>query len=410
MHPTPLLTVLLLATSAFAQTIQPPFAGVYGYTDLGSVPGVPGPYGGVTFKAGDNSRLLIGGNANNGSGAIYEIQVARNSAGLVTGFVGQATLFATAPNIDGGLAYGPGGVLFFTTYSNNNLGQIKPGSSAPDRLDSLTPLGVASSTGTLQFVPSTFPGAGELKVASYNASRFYGFTLTPDGNGTFTAALANGPVQISGGPEGILYVPPGSALLPDNQYMLVSEYGTGSVVLYQVDVQGNPIPASRTPFLTGLSGAEGACTDPVTGALVFSTFGGGNRVVMVEGFGVCGSFTTYGSGVTGTNGVPNVQGGGCAGRGQIASIGVTNGVPNGIGVLAVGYSQQALQLPAGTLLVNPVGTFFHFLDGAGQYTLQVFLPTDPLWTALSLYAQSFYSDPLGPAGYSATQGLHILVR
>ena len=93
-------------------------------------------------------------------------------------------------------------------------------------------------------------------------------------DGTYDLTALNGPVQVGGGPEGILYVPPGSSLIPDYQYVLISEYSNGEVALFQLDVDGNPIPATRQPFMTGLSGAEGACTDPVTGDLVFSTFGG----------------------------------------------------------------------------------------------------------------------------------------
>ena len=37
-------------------------------------------------------------------------------------------------------------------------------------------------------------------------------------------------------------------------------------------------------MITGLDGAEGALLDPVTGDFLFSTFGGGSRVVVVRGF------------------------------------------------------------------------------------------------------------------------------
>jgi hypothetical protein len=43
---------------------------------------------------------------------------------------------------------------------------------------------------------------------------------------------------------------------------------------------------TRTDFITGLSGAEGAFIDPVTGDFLFSTFGGGNSVIRVSGFAV----------------------------------------------------------------------------------------------------------------------------
>jgi hypothetical protein len=37
-------------------------------------------------------------------------------------------------------------------------------------------------------------------------------------------------------------------------------------------------------FISGLDGAEGALLDPVTGDFLFSTFGGGSRVIAVRGF------------------------------------------------------------------------------------------------------------------------------
>jgi hypothetical protein len=66
--------------------------------------------------------------------------------------------------------------------------------------------------------------------------------------------------------------------------MLVSEYSAGGVAAYAVDGNGNPIAATRRSFITGLSGADGAFIDPVTGDFLFSTFGGGDRVVVVRGF------------------------------------------------------------------------------------------------------------------------------
>jgi len=205
-------------------------------------------------------------------------------------------------------------------------------------------------------------------------------------------------------------VPPGSSLIPDYQYVLISEYGTGSIVLYQLDAVGNPIPSSRLPFLTGLSGAEGSCTDPVTGALVFSTFGATNRIVMVEGFGVCGSFQNYGVGIPGVNGIPVITGGGCAGRGQFTSVNMTNGRAFAPGLLAVGFLPNTQPILNGTLLVQIITTYFHTLDAAGQWSLSLYLPTDPVWNGLNLYTQSFYVDAASGFGVSATNGLHTLVR
>lgn len=65
-----------------------------------------------------------------------------------------------------------------------------------------------------------------------------------------------------------------------------AEFSAGNVATYELDAMGNPIVGTRRDFITGLSGAEGAFIDPVTGDFVFSTFGGGNEVLVVQEFAV----------------------------------------------------------------------------------------------------------------------------
>lgn len=282
-----LLLFLLFAVTypvkAVADALAPPYNADYSITNLGSVAGVATPYGGITFLAGNNNELLIGGNANNAGGAIYEVGVTRGVGGHITGFSGAATLFSTAPNIDGGLVYGPGGVLFFTEYSNNALGEIKPGSSSPDKTVNLTAAGVAVSVGSVNFVPGGFPGAGEFKIASYSGGGFYNATLTADGSGTYDVSGVTATTNPGGGPEGFVYVPTGSPLFATPS-LLLAQYGAGKVVACQLDADGNPIAATCADFVTGLTGAEGSVVDPVTGDFLFSTFGGGNHVDVVTGF------------------------------------------------------------------------------------------------------------------------------
>lgn len=278
-----LLVATLAAGPVAAQNIVPPFDSDYTLTNLGSITGLPGPYGGLTFLAGDPNTLLIGGNANQASGAIYRVGVTRDMDGHITGFSGSAVQFATAPNIDGGLAYGPGGVLFATTYNNNNLLQYLPGAVSPTKIINLTGLGVAASTGTLGFVPTGFAGAGGFRILSYNSSNMYSADLTPDGGGTYDVSNVQLLTNTGGGPEGIIWVTPGSPQFP-NPSVLISEYSAGEVAAYELNGLGVPIPASRRLFVDNLSGAEGAVLDPVTGDFLFSTFGGGDRVIRVSGF------------------------------------------------------------------------------------------------------------------------------
>jgi len=283
----PAVVVLLLGASvATAQTVQAPYDASYAVSNLGSVPSLPTPYGGLDFLPSNSNVIVIGGLANNASGALYSIGVVRGTGNHITGFTGTAALYSEGQNNDGGVVFGPGGVLFYTRYPINQIGQIEPGSSVNDRIIDLTPLGISSSVGALNFVPAGFPGAGGLKIASYNTGDWYTASYAPDGTGTFniTSPVLNTNIPV--GPEGFVYVPPGSPIFPSGTSMLVSEYGNGVVATYQIDGGGNPIPATRAVFISGLTGAEGAVIDPVTGDFLFSTFGGGNQVIAVSGFAV----------------------------------------------------------------------------------------------------------------------------
>lgn len=187
-----------------AQTISAPFATEYTLFDLGSVPGVPIRYGGITFKYDDPDVILIGGNANSSDGAIYAIDVIRNPVtSRITGFDGDATLFSTAPNIDGAGTYD-----------------------------------------------------------------FDGFTSI---------------ATLPGGPEGMVFLGDDNPLI-GMPSLLVSEYGLSRVSLYNLDVNGVPIVGTRQDFITGLTGAEGAVVDPITGDFFFSTFGSSNPLIRVDGF------------------------------------------------------------------------------------------------------------------------------
>ena len=288
---------LLVAAPAMAQTLVPPFNVPYSIVGLGFPPGVPTPLGGICFKPGDPNTLLVCGGANGPGGQLYQIGVTRGGNGRITAWNGAAALVSTAANNDGGLCEipGSGGTLIFTTYSNHSLAQLKPGSTVPDRYVSLSSSGISASTGTCQFVPPGFPGAGNFVVASYNGSTFYTLPLTQEtGPAPHTysfTAIADGPVSTGGGPEGIVYVPLLSPIFESTPTMLVCLYGAGKVVAYDVDPNGLPIPSTARDFITGLGGAEGGCLDPLTNSFLFSTFGGSAGVVVVPGFNLppCGA-------------------------------------------------------------------------------------------------------------------------
>lgn len=277
------LAALGISAASFAQSVEAPFDQFYSLDDLGSIDGVPGPYGGLVIKADDPDTLLIGGSANQAGGAIYAVPLIR-SCGKIVGFAGPGVLFAAAPNIDGGLAYAPNGTLFFSQYPINGLGQIVPGSDAPNVLTSLNSFGLPSSVGAVNFIPPGFPNAGACRVMSYNAGAWSGVDLTDLGDGTYD--VTGGAVLVTAaatGPEGFVYIPSGSPEFPTDT-LLVSEYSAGRVSAFEIDANADPVTATRRVMVSGLSGAEGAAIDPTTGDFLFSTFGGGNRVIVIRGF------------------------------------------------------------------------------------------------------------------------------
>ncbi|MGH7130609.1 MAG: GC-type dockerin domain-anchored protein [Phycisphaerales bacterium] len=284
------IAAVVVAAQAFGQTVDPFYAANYSIADLGPPPGVPPALGGITFLRNDPNTVLIGGGANGGGGTVYRIGVVRDAQQQITGWVGTAEVFSTAPWIDGGLCYNLDGVLFFAAYPTNQIGYIQPGGTTPARTFDLntTPGNtVGSSTGTVQFIPPGFRGAGSLIVGSYNGGGWDKITLLNDGPLHYAiGGFIEGPAssQTNGGPEGIVYIPTSNVLFSDNQYVLISEYGFGFVRSYAIDNDGFPIADTRRDFITGLGGVEGATLDPITGQFMFSTFGGGNRVIVVRGF------------------------------------------------------------------------------------------------------------------------------
>ncbi len=274
-----------LTGQAASQTIDPFFADVYAFTDLGSIPGLPAQYGGLCALSGDPDVLLIGGAANTANGAIHSVRLIRDVDRHIVGFDGPATVFCEGAYNDGGIAYGPGGVLFLSRWPVNEMGQVKPGSTVTDKVINLTPWGVELSHAALNFIPPSHPGAGRMKISSYGSGQWGEVTLEPDGLGTFdiTSFTPVPSSRLPGGPEGFAFVPIGSPLFP-TPTMILSEYSVGVVSVFEMDDNGDPIVPSRKVFMTGLFGAEGAFIDRPTGDFVFSTFGGGSRIIVVRGF------------------------------------------------------------------------------------------------------------------------------
>lgn len=102
--------------SSLTQSLTTEFVNAgYVLTDLGSVDQLPSRYGGLTIRPEQPNTLYIGGYANEGLGALYTVGLVRDPVTHhITGFDGAATLYAAAPNIDGGVFFAPNGTLLFT--------------------------------------------------------------------------------------------------------------------------------------------------------------------------------------------------------------------------------------------------------------------------------------------------------
>src|SRR5262249_47965322 len=139
----------------------------------------------------------------------------------------------------------------------------------------------------LNFVPEGFPGAGRVKLVSWSGGQWYDAGLAPDGSGTYDLTGLTQVVgsTLAGGPEGFAYVPRGSADFTRDS-IVVSDWSVDQIATYELDADGNPIPATRRLLLSNISGAEGAFIDPLTGDFLFSTFArvGTDKVVVVRGF------------------------------------------------------------------------------------------------------------------------------
>lgn len=393
-----LLAGLLLASAPAAQSVLPPWNAHYTADDLGQMPTVFN-YGGIAFLPGDANVLLVSAYQ---SGQIRAVNLVRDAQGHITGFAG-STLFATVGGNDGGLAFGPGNVLFFTWYGQNRLGQILPGSTTASRVDNLAPLGVPGSVGTCAFVPAGRSGAGRFKLASYAGSQWYDVTLAADGSGTFAIQAIQNTAQIQGGPEGILY-PPGTAPLLGN-HVLVAEWNAG-VAAYETNSHGDPLPATRQPFLSGLPGNSGGAVDPVTGDFLFA--GNAGRLTAIRHGGACGPMLGYGTASPGTVFTPVLTATGCARLGQSLTLRV-DGAPQALGVLALGTWQLDLDLGGLRLLTSLDVMLTHTLDATGRFVVPFDL-LDPRLGDSHVYLQAGYLDAGTASGLCASSAIDIWIR
>lgn len=166
--------------------------------------------------------------------------------------------------MDGGADFAPNGTLFVTTYPTNQILQYLPGSTEPDRTTSLSTIGIPGSVGGLRFVPPGFPGAGELKVTSYDEDAWFTVPYSEAGDGTYSLGDVIFEVQLQDtGPESPVYVFRGHKF--PQLSVLIAEYDTGTISAYQMDSFRDPMPQTARVFIQGDRFSPAAMVrDPVT--------------------------------------------------------------------------------------------------------------------------------------------------
>lgn len=268
---------------ALGIVLDPAFAADYSCVDLGTLAPIPNPWGGFAMKAQDTDTLLITGGARSPGGRLYAVPIGRDAECHISGFTGVSVDIAEAPFNEAGVAYGPEGVLFLAQAIVNNMGQLKSGSHVTDKIVDMGALGFGKTMCGVGFVPPGFPGAGRLKLINWpSPGSWYDASHAPDGAGTYDITSVTPMASLPGGAAGFVFIAAGNVGFPKNT-VLVSEYGAGKVVAYELVGMSDPDPTTRRPFINGLTGAQGGVVDPVSGDFLFSTFAPA-RIIAIRGF------------------------------------------------------------------------------------------------------------------------------
>ncbi|MBZ5713900.1 hypothetical protein [Nannocystis pusilla] len=265
--------------------LAPEFAEFYKTYELGQVPGIPtdSRLGGCVISNTDPNVLLVAGDSETATGKVWAIEVVRGNCDHIVNFKGVAQVVAETPYVDANLALVESGLLFYTAWPVNQISQLLPGQMAPGVTTDMAALGVENSVSGLGFVPPGFADAGGMRTITWPGGKWYHLDRTANGN-TFDLANAQQTAALLFGPGGFAYVPDGSPGF-EVDHLIVSEWSAGTVGVYQVDDQGDPLPASRKDFYLDFPSPWGAYFEPLTGDFMFLTWGAGqDRIYIVQGF------------------------------------------------------------------------------------------------------------------------------
>jgi len=212
-----------------------------------SYPGTSGPFSEVLWQ--------VAGNANSLTGSAFAT-------------VPTSTNFPYSIDVGGGLASGPGGVLFYST-TQGNLGEYFNGTSM---LVSLTdPLNSAAGVSALGFLP--IGTSSQLVVAFAGTNNWYLVSLAPNANGLYNASV--GSLLFSGiEATSFVYTPAAPSSGFATAGILVGDSATQMLSFYGLNAQGNVTGPGTYVIDTSGNGSipgYGLARDPNTGDFLFTT-------------------------------------------------------------------------------------------------------------------------------------------
>ncbi|RKY18993.1 MAG: hypothetical protein DRQ55_11830 [Planctomycetota bacterium] len=116
-------------------------------------------------------------------------------------------------------------------------------------------------------------------------------------------------------------------------------------------------------------------------------------------------WSDLGGALAGTAGEPALQGGGSLAGGSVVSLSLSAARPGASTALVIGFALLQVGFKGGVLVPSPDDVVFGLsTDGAGEL---VILDTWPagIPSGLSFFAQHWITDPVGPQGFAASNGL-----
>jgi hypothetical protein len=247
--------------------------------------GVDGPLAGAQFSR-DGGMLYVVGGAGAKKAAVYELAVRREPGTRAISALAAPRRVCDAANADGGLTQSGDGTFYWSTWRAHELGQFATGSAAPKRFP-LDASGAPPGGGGLAFVPRG-TDSGALLLSSYADGGIYRLELSEpvDGARTPIPGSAKLVARVPRGIEGLRFMPGGR----DGGRLLVRNWDAGAISALAVDARtGLPVVdedgvAEPRNFIGGVAAASGLDFDPVTGALLVTAWGSGNRIQVFSGF------------------------------------------------------------------------------------------------------------------------------